>query len=83
MLDTINLEFKVMGYCGDVIFLSTSTTSSYCTVALTVLKTTQFELVILASIARAERSTTHVDANLQRQPPPDFSCQKSDLARKI
>ena len=38
--------------------------------------------VILANIARAERSTTHVNVNLQRLPPRDFSRQKSGLARK-
>ena len=39
--------------------------------------------VTLASIARAERSTTHVDVNLWRVPPRDISHQKSDLVRKI
>ena len=36
-------ELKVMGYRGGVVFLSTSTTSSYCTIALSMLKTTQYE----------------------------------------
>ena len=39
--------------------------------------------VVLASIARAERSTAHADVNLRRLPPRDFSRQKSDLGRKI
>ena len=41
------------------------------------------KLVILASIARVQRSTTHVDVNLWRLPPSDPSGQKSDLAQKI
>ena len=32
-----------MGYCGGVVFPSTSTNSSYCTAALSVLKTMQYE----------------------------------------
>ena len=39
--------------------------------------------VILASIARAERSTTHMDVDLRRLPPCNFCRQKSDLVRKI
>ena len=39
--------------------------------------------VILASIARAERSTTCVDMHLRGLPPRNFSHQKSDLAQKI
>ena len=46
-------------------------------------KQCSMKLVILASIARAERSTTCVHAYLQRLPPHNFSCQKSDLAREI
>ena len=39
--------------------------------------------VILASIAREQRSTTHVEVELRRLPPRDCSRQKSDLVRKI
>ena len=39
--------------------------------------------VILACIARAERSTTHVDMYLQKLLPGDFSRQKFDLAPMI
>ena len=38
------LHFKVTGYRGGVVFLSTSTASSYGTVALPKLKTTQYEV---------------------------------------
>ena len=37
------MYLKVMEYCGGAVFLSTSTTSNYCTVALSTLKTTQYE----------------------------------------
>ena len=39
--------------------------------------------VILTDVARAERSTTHVDVNLWRLPPHNFSRQESDLVQKI
>ena len=36
-------SLKIMGSCGGVVFLSTSTASSYCTIALPELKTTKYE----------------------------------------
>ena len=45
-------------------------------------KQRSMKLVMLASIARAERSTTCVDGYLRRLPPRDFSCQKSDLCAR-
>ena len=41
------------------------------------------EPVILASTSREERSATHVDVELRRLPPNDFSRQESELVRKI
>ena len=45
-------------------------------------KQSSMKPVILERIARAERFTTHVDVNLWRLPPCNFSHQKSDYVRK-
>ena len=43
MVNIIMYSIKVTGYCGGVVSLLTSTASSYCNVALSALKTTQYE----------------------------------------
>ena len=75
------MYLKVMEYCGGAVFSSTSTTSNYCTVALSPWKQHSMKPMILENTARAERSTTHVDVNLWRLLPHNFSHYKSDLVR--